>query len=105
MGLSVEERLRNWIQAIADDPQTTYDDVVQHIYKHVTTELMELHGSPEVQQRWLASMDNLLDITRTLLNVKQSPEIRLQRLQEQVEKYPDRRTPEPVAKEQPCGPR
>ena len=90
------DRLDRWIQAIADDPKTTFNDVVVHILKHVFMEISELqNGSPTEQLEWLASMDNLLDIAKTMLKVEPSVELRLQRLQAQVDKYPETRTPEP----------
>ena len=89
-----EERLSRWIDAIADDDTCEVGDIISHIQKHFGDELIEEYYCGNIEQ-WLASSENLIDIFKKILELKSNTDLRLQRLQEQVDRFPDSRTPEP----------
>ncbi len=87
-------RLKKWIAAIVEDPRTDLIGVLEHIQKHCGEELFEDFENDNMDN-WMASMENLIDILQAMIGVP-SYHTRLARLQAQVDKYPDSRTPEPL---------
>ena len=88
------QRYHRWIRAIAEDPRTDIEGVIQHIHKHCGAELDESFSNDDMVN-WIASMENLIAISKVLLRVTVRPTEHLARLEEQVAKHPESRTPEP----------
>lgn len=90
-----EARLSRWIDAIANDETCELEDIISHIQKHFGIEIAEEYDAGNLDQ-WLASSENLIDIFKKMAKLRSNTELRLQRLQEQVDRFPDLRTPEPI---------
>ena len=90
-----EARLSRWIDAIANDETCELEDIISHIQKHFGIEIAEEYDAGNLDQ-WLASSENLIDIFKKMAKLRSNTELRLQRLQEQVDRFPDLRTPEPT---------
>lgn len=99
--LTAEQRVDRWLVQIADEIRSGEcpDGILEHIEKHVTQEMTADIQAGKLES-WVASMENLISILRLVYRVDISPEMQLRRLQEQVLKFPDRRTAEPAYRRQ-----
>lgn len=88
------QRYHRWIRAIAEDPQTDIEGIIEHIHKHCGAELDESFSNDDMVN-WIASMENLIAISKVLLRVEVKPKDRIARLEAQVAKHPEIRIPEP----------
>jgi hypothetical protein len=93
--------LRDWLQAIVNDPNMTPVAIVSHIMKHCGEELEEdftkwAHGNSEVLSDWIASMENLLFIFKHITKTNDpGPMRRLKRLERHHRNNPHSSTPKP----------
>lgn len=88
------QRYHKWIRAIAEDPRTDIEGVIKHIHKHCGPELYESFSNDDMVN-WIASMENLIAITKILMRLSVTIDHKIARLQEKTDKHPESCTPEP----------
>lgn len=80
---------KKWIKAIADDPRTTEEVIIEHLQKHANEAIVSM-------EEWIASFENLLEILKIkTYNKSDNTKTKIMRLHEKYESDVDKYTGPP----------